>query len=329
MPTPSTALEAVLERHDDADWRRTAAELQAETHDVDRAAVRIWVAFHPLALARVIEAAADPRALAVRLALEGRYRLADRIDTSHAFLFGHRYWPEARRAVLALAAAGTAPAGPLGAVVREVAAITAAAAGADRALVTGIALVALATLQHVGREALAAAPGAVTLDPRARRRTAAQVLAARARDDGQGLFGFLRGERKVWTITFDEHDSEGRFPLTHTQAITTAAAEDRRDWRARDPRCTEGPIPVQCRSAACGTCWVGVLGGASNLSPVEPPERRKLAECGYAESRDEHPEIRLACQAKAMGAVSLVIPPWHGVFGWLVPEAVSTLIGAP
>jgi hypothetical protein len=25
--------------------------------------------------------------------------------------------------------------------------------------------------------------------------------------------------------------------------------------------------------------------------------------------------IRLACQAQALGAVSIVIPPWNGVFG--------------
>lgn len=33
--------------------------------------------------------------------------------------------------------------------------------------------------------------------------------------------------------------------------------------------------------------------------------------------------------ARAMGAVSIVIPPWNGVFGALAPEDASTLVGVP
>jgi ferredoxin len=313
----------------DAGWRRAAAELDAEIHDVDRAAVRIWLAFHPLALARAMEQAPDPVALAIRLQLRGRHRLAEDLEGAHAFLYGHRYWPQARQATLAAARQVEPVEGPLAAVIHRVASEAAASASADRELVTAIALVALATLQHVGLEALAATPGTVTSGRAALRRSPKDVLAARARDDRQGLFGFLRGERRIWSVTFDERDPAGRFPLTHTQAITTAAAEDRRDWRARDPRCTEGPIPVHCRSAACGTCWIGVLGGAEKLSPVEDRERRSLARFGYDASGDERPVVRLACQARATGAVSIVIPPWNGVFGALVPKDASTLVGVP
>jgi hypothetical protein len=39
---------------------------------------------------------------------------------------------------------------------------------------------------------------------------------------------------------------------------------------------------------------------------------------GYLESDDAKPLIRLACQAKAHGAVSIVIPPWNGIFGKFV-----------
>jgi ferredoxin len=199
--------------------------------------------------------------------------------------------------------------------VRDVAQSAATELSMDRTIVMGIAAVAVNTLQQVGLEALRAAPGAVTLDAATLARTPRQVLAARARDDRQGLFGSLRGERKVWTVTFDERDPEGRFSLINTQALTTAAAADPRDWRARDPRCAEGPIPVQCRSASCGTCWVGVLGGADKLSDVEPRERERLREFGYADTSTARPLIRLACQASATGAVSIVIPPWNGVFG--------------
>jgi ferredoxin len=101
--------------------------------------------------------------------------------------------------------------------------------------------------------------------------------------------------------------------LINSQHITTAAAMDQRNYRARDARCSQGPIPVQCQSCSCGTCWVGVLGGADRLSPVQPNERAKLAECGYIDTSETHPPIRLACQAQGFGRVSLVIPPWNGV----------------
>jgi uncharacterized 2Fe-2S/4Fe-4S cluster protein (DUF4445 family) len=35
---------------------------------------------------------------------------------------------------------------------------------------------------------------------------------------------------------------------------------------------------------------------------------------GYNQSEDAKPFMRLACQAKAFGNVTLVIPPWNGVF---------------
>src|SRR6266511_440255 len=47
-----------------------------------------------------------------------------------------------------------------------------------------------------------------------------------------------------------------------------ARSDRSHNWRELDPRRIEGPIPVECRSASCGTCWVGVLGGAEKLSDV-------------------------------------------------------------
>ena len=94
------------------------------------------------------------------------------------------------------------------------------------------------------------------------------------------------------------------------------AANDRsRDWVALDPRRMEGPIPVECRSASCGTCWVGVLGGADRLADVAVREGKKIKEFGYIDTAEPKPMIRLACQAQAQGAVSVVIPPWNGQFG--------------
>jgi hypothetical protein len=60
---------------------------------------------------------------------------------------------------------------------------------------------------------------------------------------------------------------------------------------------------------------VGVLGGAEKLSDVAVREGKQIKEFGYIDTTEPKPLIRLACQAKAMGAVSIVIPPWNGVFG--------------
>ncbi|HVF87732.1 MAG TPA: hypothetical protein VM866_09080, partial [Pyrinomonadaceae bacterium] len=58
-----------------------------------------------------------------------------------------------------------------------------------------------------------------------------------------------------------------------------------------------------------------VLGGAEKLTPVAAREGRKMKEFGYLDTEDPQPLIRLACQAQGTGAISIVIPPWNGVFG--------------
>lgn len=306
-----------LNQHDDAAWLRMMDRLERAIHPIDRVATRVWLHCYPLALDRAMAAADDPAALARRLVLKGRWRLADQIDGSHAFLYGHRYWPQVKQATLAYATRGSAPGSlDLAAQIQELAGEVARAERLDVALLVGIATVGLRTLQQVGVGALAAAPGLVSLPEPWRRLTADAVMAARARDDWQGWFGWMRGQ-KQWTVTFIESDAAARFPLVDSQHITTAAALDRRDHRARDARCSEGPIPVHCRSCSCGTCWVGILGGSEKLGPMEEQERRKLAELGYIDTRDEKPVIRLACMAQAFGAVSIVIPPWNGQIGRL------------
>jgi hypothetical protein len=61
---------------------------------------------------------------------------------------------------------------------------------------------------------------------------------------------------------------------------------------------------------------VGVLGGAEKLSDVVPTdEGRRMKVFGYVNTEEPKPLIRLACQAKASGAVSIVIPPWNGIMG--------------
>jgi ferredoxin len=193
----------------------------------------------------------------------------------------------------------------------------AASLGTDRSLLVGITAVSAMTLQQVGHERFTASDGKAEPRPSApgTSQSPEQIMRARARDDSQGVFGFLKGERKTWTVTYDEANPEARFSLIQSQELTTAAASDPRDHRAEDSRCHEGAIPAQCRSAFCGTCWVGILGGEEKLSPVADLERRRIREFGYITTDDPKPIIRLACQAQAFGAVSIVIPPWNGILG--------------
>jgi ferredoxin len=328
MSTNTEALfEAFLHQYDDRAWSETIAVLLSSIHEVDRTATQIWHSFFPVWLARAMEHADDPDALARKLVLQGNYSLSDQIDTSHSFLYGHRWWADVKQAVVEFATAAGGPTSlDLVTQIRDVANRVAKRIDVDASLLVGITAVAFMTLQQVGLAAFRATSGIVTMDSKVARRSPEDVLETRARDDRQEFFYWLKHPDKIWTVTFNENDETATFKLINTQQLTTAAASDKRPHYLRDPRCTpnEGPIPVQCRSASCGTCWVGVLGGAEKLSPVAEFERRRIREFGYIDSDEPKPIIRLACQAQAFGAVSIVIPPWCGVFGKYLRQQMNT-----
>lgn len=311
--------EAFLNRHDDNAWREIISRLLPSIHEVDRTATEIWFHFFPLALLRALQQTDDPEELARKLLLEGKYLLKDQIDSSHEFFYGDRYWPQVKAAVSELAASASSPASlDLAAQITSVAANVARLEKVDPSLVVGVTAVAFMTLQQVGAETFRSSRSTMR---KPSRKSPEQILTARARDDRQGLFGFINPD-KIFTIRFNENDPGDSFKLINTQHLTTAAANDKRDFHSRDPRCVvgEGPIPVQCRSAACGTCWVGVLGGAEKLSEVAELEWRKIKDFGYIDTEEPRPLIRLACQAQAYGNVSIVFPPWNGVFGKFIRQ---------
>ncbi len=312
-----TTFENFLHQHDEEAWAAALTDLLRSVHEVDRNATQIWFGFYPLSLWRALNEAADAEALAKQLLMQGTYYLKDQIDSSHKFLYGHRYWPEVKKAVEEHAATfQPSENANLPDEVRKVAGGIAARVKADESLLLGITAVAFMTLVQVGLVAFKAAPGAMSIDKKHAKKAPAEVLEERAKDDSQGLFGFLKTVDKDWTVTYDEADSRARFKLINSEELASAAARDgSQDWRARDSRCIEGPIPVECRSASCGTCWVGVLGGAEKLTDVSVREGKKIKEFGYIETNEPKPIIRLACMAQATGAVSIVIPPWNGVFG--------------
>ena len=312
-----TTFEQFLGRQSEEAWAATLTILLRSIHEVDKNATQIWFAFYPLSLFTALQQAEDKDELAKQLLMKGHYELKDQIDSSHIFLYGHRYWPQVKKAVAAVAdACDAGNQTQLSDQILVVARETAAIVNVDPSLLVGITAVAFMTIQQAGLAEFKKAPGAMLLDKRHAKKSPDQILSARAKDDSQGLLGFLKTIDKKWTVTYDENDDAAKYKMNHDQDMAWGASDDRtRNWREIDPRRPEGPIPVECRSASCGTCWVGVLGGAEKLSDVAVREGKKIKEFGYIDTTEPKPMIRLACQAKTYGAVSIVIPPWNGVFG--------------
>jgi len=316
-PINETPFETYLNRQGEEAWAATLTTLLRSVHEVDKNATQIWFSFYPLSLFRALQAADNPKRLAAQLLMQGVYQLKDQIDSSHKFLYGHRYWPEVKKAVEEFAAGFDArDTTELADRILKVARQVSQKGGFDKSLAVGITAVAFMTLQQTGLAAFRNAKGEMVLDRKHARKSPEQVLRERAVDDSQGLFGFLRTVDKKWTVNHDENDDAAKYKLNHAQDLAWGAEADRsRNWRELDPRRVEGPIPVECRSASCGTCWVGILGGAEKLSDVAAREGKKIKEFGYIDTTEPKPLIRLACQAQALGADSIVIPPWNGVFG--------------
>jgi ferredoxin len=131
---------------------------------------------------------------------------------------------------------------------------------------------------------------------------------------------------KKFSVHYSALNYSGRLPIIADEEIVTASQKDEsRNWQSLDDRCWDGPVPIECTSASCGTCWVGVLGGEEKLTPVKPRERRQMKVFGYNQPEAETPLLRLACQARAQGNVTIVIPPWNAVFGKKVYGNVEEL----
>jgi ferredoxin len=320
-----TAFETFLIQNDDEAWSATLTRLLRSIHEVDRNATQIWFSFYPLSLFQALESSDDPQALEQRLLMQGNFYLKNQVDSSHTFLYGHRYWPEVKAALADHAKRFTHDSG--GVLADQIVGLASELSKkvkADQSLLVGIVAVAFMTARQTGMGVFGE-PGKMSIDKKHLRKSPEDVLKERAKDDSQGLFGFLKTVDKKWTVTYDENDTSAHYRMNNIQDLAWGAADDRtRNWREIDPRRGEGPIPVECRSASCGTCWVGVLGGAEKLSDVATREGKKIKEFGYIDTSEAKPLIRLACQAQAHGAVSIVIPPWNGVFGKYLKAQAAT-----
>jgi ferredoxin len=317
--------ESYLHNFNEADWQSSIEKLLPSIHEVDRNAVQIWFRFYPLSLRRYLAASPNVDEAKRNLNMQGDFELEDKIDTSHRFLYGHRYWPAVKAAIEAETQVFDNETVELADEIRQIAAMVAEKVKADPSLLIAITAVGFMTLEQVGLERFRS----TTVEPDKVSgffaKSPDKIVASRKEDDSQGLFGFLKTVNKRYSVIHNESLNE-RFEIVADQEIASASANDKsQNWQAKDPRCWEGPVPVECTSASCGTCWVGVIEGHEKLSEVARRENRALKVFGYNQTDDPKPLIRLACQAKASGNVTLVIPPWNAVFGKKVYGNVEEL----
>ncbi len=321
-----TRFENFINKFSENEWLETLENLLPNIHEIDRSATQIWFRFYPLSLFKYLQTAEDKAVAVQKFVMQGKFELKDQIDSSHDFLYGHRFWKEVKDEITKRAESFNDENADLAGEIKQIAKTVAGKVKADESLLVGIAAVGLMTLTQVSLENFRNAKGAVEQPKGLMRKSPEKIVSERARDDGQGILGFLKTVDKEWTVRYDESKDGGKFKLTNDEEIASGAARDQsQDWLAQDARCGEGVIPVECRSAACGTCWIGILGGAEKLSDVAPRERKQMKIFGYNQPEDAKPFLRLACQAKARGAVTIVIPPWNGVFGKKIYDNVEQI----
>jgi ferredoxin len=313
-------LETFLDKFNENDWLAAVEKLLPAIHAIDRNAVQIWFRFYPLELFSYLENAEDKAKAVQKFVLQGDYELKNQIDSSHKFLYGHRFWTETKAEIRRRAESFNNETNiettNLSGVIEQIGQAVAEKTKVDKSLTIGIAAIGLMTLAQAGYENFMNAKGETEKPKGLLVKSPDAIVKERLKDDSQGIFGFLKSVDKKYTVVYDETVSGGKFQIINDEEIASASARDQsKNWRAMNERCQEGVIPVECRSAACGTCWVGILEGAEKLSEVSRLERKQMKVFGYNQPADAKPFLRLACQARGYGAVSLVIPPWNGVFG--------------
>jgi ferredoxin len=312
----ASVLTTYLNKFNEADWLAAVEELLPSIHEVDRNAVQVWFRFYPLGLQKYLAEKGATEETLRGIAMQGEYSLATQIDTSHHFLYGHRYWKKVKCVIEKMADEMAAEPASLVELIKTVSMEASEKLGVERKLLNAISAVSLMTLNQVGLDAFKAASGETAEPAGLMAKSPDAIVAERAKDDSQGLLGFLRTVDKKFSVHHAALHYSGKFPIINDEEIVTASQkDDSQNWQSLDSRCWDGPVPIECTSASCGTCWIGVLAGEEKLTPPPARERRQMKVFGYNQPEGDHPFLRLACQARAEGNVHIVIPPWNAVFG--------------
>jgi hypothetical protein len=148
----TTNFENFLNKYSEHDWFAAIEKLLPTIHEVDRNAVQIWFRFYPLELLRYLQAAED-KAKRAEIRFAGRLRINNQIDSSHRFLYGHRFWTETKAEIERRAVSFNDKNDDLIGVIEEIAQAVAEKSKVDKSLTTGIAAIGLMTLVQVGLEA--------------------------------------------------------------------------------------------------------------------------------------------------------------------------------
>src|SRR5262245_17784796 len=130
-----------LDQYSVAAWADARESLLPSIHAVDRDAVRIWCQFHPLPLADAFTASNDREQLPRQLRITGEHDLKTLCDTSHWFLYGHRFWPRLKQVVLAWLDHPHSTTGGLAAITKGLAGEVAAGESVGSDLTLGITFV--------------------------------------------------------------------------------------------------------------------------------------------------------------------------------------------
>lgn len=249
------------------DWAGAVETLTPQIHPIDRNATRVWFAFFP----------------------DGPD--GDRIPASHTFLYGHRFWPQVKRAILAAAKDASWPA-VLPELISRIAEHATRTTQVDRDQLLGITAASLLSLRRAGLDVFAGTSSVVQLPAWSHVRSIRQVRGARARQRWR-LLGALAGKRR-FRVTYSEAVPRAFCKVNDGETIASALPAD---LKACGPKCT-------------GACVVGVIGGAEFLSPMDAAELKQLRACDQrvVKSVTGDPLIRLACHARPHGDVSIVLP---------------------
>jgi hypothetical protein len=255
-----TPFEKFLNQQNEESWSAALATLLRSIHEVDRNATQIWFAFYPLSLFQALAAAEDREQLAQQLLLQGDYDLKDQIDSSHRFLYGHRFWPQVKQAIETNADSFTENnraglADQILAVARGVAQQT----KADESLLVGITAVGFMTLRQTGLASFKSAPGAVTVGRKLANKSPEDILRARAKDDSRGLFGFLKTINNEWTITWTK-----RMPAPDTNCVKVRISHGARQTINRETGELSIRVALKDRFRRMPGCFLRhVLGGCA------------------------------------------------------------------
>ena len=301
-----------LTKHDEKQWAEVIARLWPSIHPVDQVATKIWFSFWPLRLARELYESSDVAQTAKRLQLDGNYRLEEQVDASVDYFVGSRFWGGVKQTILQHAESMSRSAGAgLEEQIRGLALKVALDKSIEERFVLGITAVGVMIFQQLGIGAFAVATQR-SYEIKNHQSPEQLLKLRQGKMSGwQSLFG-----GKKHRVTFDESRQDGSFEALEGQDLSMASSFDKRDFKGQDHRRIAGPVPAECRSGACGYCWIGVLGGQEHLSEVTEFEKKRLHHFGYLPrgvNVAPHSHIRLACQSKCYGDVSIVIPPWNGV----------------